>query len=175
MTDLARELEAIRDRYLWATPDKTDTSWAVLTRAIAALREPAGSAADARSARQAVVYSWCSAAFGQAHATSVAQRGLRLAEEAVEVAQAAGVDLEQLLNLVRFVYSRPVGELGQELGGVGVTVLALAAAADLDAETEEAREVARVLSKPLSHFHARNEAKNAAGFDANAYPVGEAS
>jgi NTP pyrophosphatase (non-canonical NTP hydrolase) len=134
-----------------------------------AATKPAGT--GLRSARQAQVFNWCVAAFGEAHALSLRQRGLRLAEEAIEAAQACEVDLEQLINLVRFVYTRPVGDLAQELGGIGVTVLALAAAANLDADGEEAREVTRVLAKDLAHFHARNAAKNAAGFDADAYPA----
>lgn len=124
-----------------------------------------------RGQRQATVGAWCVAAFGEAHATSKPQRGLRLAEEAIEAAQASGTHPDQLHKLIDFVYSRPVGTLGQELGGIGVTLLALAHAAGLSAEDEEAREVARVLAKSPSHFHKRNEAKNAAGFDASAYPV----
>ncbi len=56
------------------------------------------------------------------------------------------------------------GDLRQELGGVGVTTLALAAAAGVDADCCELSEVHRVLSKPLEHFTARNAAKNEAGF-----------
>ena len=67
-------------------------------------------------------------------------------------------------KLVTFVFARPAGTVGQELGGVAVTVLALAAAAGLSADEEEAREVHRVLSKPLREFSERNANKNAAGF-----------
>ena len=67
-------------------------------------------------------------------------------------------------RLVDYVFSRPVGVLHQELGGVGVCILALAAAAGLSADEEERREVERVLAKPLDHFRQRNAAKNAAGF-----------
>ena len=67
-------------------------------------------------------------------------------------------------KLVDFVFSRPKGEIAQELGGVGVTVLLLAEAAGCSAEMEEAREVLRVLAKPLAHFKARTQAKTEAGF-----------
>jgi hypothetical protein len=123
---------------------------------------------DARNDRQQVVAAWCRAAFGDAQMASVPQRGLRLAEEAIEAAQAAGCERALLHRLVDHVYDRPVGELPQELGGVGVTVLALAAAAGLSAEHCETAEIARVLAKPLAHFTARNAAKNAAGLDADA-------
>lgn len=120
-----------------------------------------------RSHRQSRVSEWCIKAFGHDQATSLPQRGIRLVEEALEAAQAAGSSAEMIHRLVDHVYSRPVGELGQELGGVGVTALALAAAAGLDADAAEATEVQRVLSKPLSHFRERNSLKNAAGFDAH--------
>jgi hypothetical protein len=117
-----------------------------------------------RDQRQVAVAQWCTQAFGPAQAGSVPQRGLRLAEEAIEAAQAAGCEREMLLRLVNHIYDRPVGELGQELGGVGVCALALAAAAGLSAETCEHAEVTRVFGKPLAHFAARNAAKNALGF-----------
>lgn len=117
-----------------------------------------------RKNRQQTVGQWCTDAFGAGQAASLPLRGLRLVEEAVEAAQAAGCDRDQLHRLVDYVYSRPVGEIGQELGGVGVTVLALANAAGLDADDCEREEVERVTSLPLDHFRRRNEAKNAAGF-----------
>jgi transcriptional regulator with XRE-family HTH domain/NTP pyrophosphatase (non-canonical NTP hydrolase) len=119
-----------------------------------------------RDDRQARVTKWCAEAFGADHASSIPQRGLRLLEEALEAAQAAGVPQSQAHHVVDYVYGRPVGELQQELGGVGVTLLALAAAAGLSAEETEEREVARVLSKPLEHFRKRNTEKNEAGLEA---------
>lgn len=118
-----------------------------------------------RDERQEMLASWCAAAFGTEHATNVQQRGIRMLEEAIELAQAAGVERAMALRLVDFIYDRPVGTIGQELGGVGLTVLALAAAAGISADMEEAREFQRVRSKPLQHFRDRNAAKNDAGFD----------
>lgn len=117
-----------------------------------------------RSLLQNVVHRWCVSAFGDDHARSVEQRGIRLAEEAIETAQASGCQAEMLHRLVDYVYSRPVGDLQQEIGGVGVTLLALGAAAAIDVDHAERKEITRVLSKPLKHFAARNAAKNAAGF-----------
>jgi hypothetical protein len=118
-----------------------------------------------RADRQSRVHDWCVAAFGDDHAWSVEQRGIRMIEEAIEAGQAAGCSAEMVHRLVDHVFSRPVGDLAQEIGGVGVTLLALSEAAQIDADCEERREFARVLSKPLSHFAARNAAKNAAGFN----------
>jgi hypothetical protein len=117
-----------------------------------------------RALLQSVVHRWCVNAFGDDHARSVEQRGIRLAEEAIETAQASGCQAEMLHRLVDYVYSRPVGDLQQEIGGVGVTLLALGAAAAIDVDHAERKEITRVLSKPLEHFAARNAAKNAAGF-----------
>lgn len=117
-----------------------------------------------RRHRQERVHAWCVEAFGAASAVSVPELGLRLAEEALEAAQAAGVDVAQMHRLVDYVYARPVGVLEQELGGVGLTALALASAAGLDADRAEQCELERVLSKPPGYCAARNRAKVAAGF-----------
>ena len=117
-----------------------------------------------RDQRQEMVASWAAQAFGHDQATSIPQRGLRLLEEAIETFQACGCDEAMAHKLVAFVFARPPGTVGQELGGVAVTTLALAAAAGLSADEEECREIHRVLSKPLREFTERNANKNAAGF-----------
>jgi hypothetical protein len=81
-----------------------------------------------RDQRQLELVAWAKAAFGVEQATSIPQRGLRFMEEAVELFQAVGGDLQKAHELVDFVFERPIGELGQEFGGVAVTVLLLAAA-----------------------------------------------
>lgn len=116
--------------------------------------------------RQISIGKWAVAAFGEAEATSLPQRGVRLLEEAAEAAQSTGVSLEQAKHLMEYVWGRPAGELYQELGGVGVTALALAHAAGLDAENCEVLEVNRVLLKPIEHFTKRNQEKNDAGLRA---------
>ena len=118
-----------------------------------------------RTERQKQVADWCGAAFGKAHASSLPQRGIRLLEEAIELAQSAGCDREMAHKLVDHIWAKPAGEINQEIGGVGTTLLALAQAAGLDADTEEAREVARILATPPGYFAARNKAKNDAGFN----------
>jgi hypothetical protein len=117
-----------------------------------------------RDDRQSAVFEWAKAAFSEEQASSPPQRGLRLLEEAVELFQACGGDRDSARRLVDFVFDRPPGEIGQEIGGVGVTTLALAAAVGLSADAEERREVDRVLSRPVEEFARRNRAKNDAGF-----------
>lgn len=113
--------------------------------------------------------SWARAAFGNEHVANIPQRALRLLEESIELAQAAGVDEQLARKLVEFVYARPAGDLFQEMGGVGVTMLVLAESAGICAETAIDKESSRVLSKPVEHFTKRNADKGAAGF--NIVPV----
>jgi NTP pyrophosphatase (non-canonical NTP hydrolase) len=117
-----------------------------------------------RDQRQTMIADWARLAFGHDEATSLPQRGIRLLEETIEAFQAVGGAEDKAIELVKYVFARPAGKIGQELGGVAVTTLALAAAAGLSADEEERREVQRVLNKPLGEFTARNAAKNAAGF-----------
>jgi NTP pyrophosphatase (non-canonical NTP hydrolase) len=117
-----------------------------------------------RDQRQAMLVSWAERAFGREETTSVPQRGLRLLEEAIEAFQACGGDEAIAHQLVTFVFARPQGTVAQELGGVAVTTLLLAAAVGVSAEEEECCEIHRVLSKPLREFTQRNADKNAAGF-----------
>lgn len=119
-----------------------------------------------RDQRQTTVADWCAAAFGTDQAASIKQRGIRLLEEAIEAYQATGADAAMAHKMVDYIFARPAGTIAQELGGVGVTTLALANAAGVSADECEAKEVARVLAKPLAHFTARNQAKNDAGFTA---------
>jgi hypothetical protein len=119
-----------------------------------------------RDWRQLLVGSWAARSFGIDEALSYPQRGIRLLEEAAEAAQVCGVTEEMAVNMMRYVWSRPSGNLEQELGGVGVTLLALAHASGRSADMCEQTEITRVLNKPTEHFVARNKAKNDAGFKA---------
>lgn len=121
--------------------------------------QPEASGSFERFTRQQIVAMWCMNAFGAEAATFLPQRGVRHLEESCETAQAAGVTRVMAHKLVDYVWSRPIGDLKQEIGGAGLTLLALAAAAGLSADE-------RVLSKPLEHFAKRNAEKNAAGINA---------
>lgn len=127
-------------------------------------KTPTPVAAGERCLRQKRVHEWCVAAFGQEHASSIPQRAIRLLEESIEAYQSVGADKEMAHKLIDYVFERNAGNLSQELGGIGITVLALAEAAGLSADDEEQRELERVLAKPLAHFAERNEYKNQAGF-----------
>jgi NTP pyrophosphatase (non-canonical NTP hydrolase) len=119
---------------------------------------------SSRNQRQSVIFEWGTKAFGADQMTSIPQRAARFLEEAIELAQACDLDKTMAHKLIDYIYDRPPGERRQELGGVGVTVMALAEALGESADECEAAEVERVLSKPTSHFTERNKAKNDAGF-----------
>lgn len=133
------------------------------------LSAPDPASCDVRNLRQDQTHAWCTAVFGESHATSLRQRGVRMMEEAIELAQTCHVPREMIHRLVDFVYEREVGEFRQEMGGLGVTLLCLAGAAGVSADECEDAEVQRILSKDPLHFRQRNEEKNAAGFDTEAY------
>jgi hypothetical protein len=122
-------------------------------------------AAKPRDERQEQVATWCAAAFGADHASSPEQRGVRALEEMIELYQSVDGKRDMAHRLVDYIVDRPAGTPFQELGGVGVTVLALASACGIAADEAEAAEVARVLAKPIEHFAARNQVKNDAGFN----------
>ena len=150
-----------------SSPQPTDATAKTAEENVSA-NEGALARQEGRDLRQVVVSSWCRAAFGDFHADSIEQRGLRLMEEAAEAAQASGVGVHLAHRVVDYVWNRPEGSLFQELGGVAVTLHALASAAGINSEDAEITEVVRVLSKPLSHFAQRNKQKNDDGLRAGA-------
>ena len=87
---------------------------------------------------------WMIATFGAAVAGDHVERGHRFVEEAIELAQANGVTKEDVLRLVDYVYSRPVGELRQEIGAVLITLAALCNAHGLFMEGPAGEEIERV-------------------------------
>lgn len=117
-----------------------------------------------RSRRQGRVQDWAFRCFGITAATDPRHRGLRMLEEAIELFQAVDGDAGQAHALVDHVFARPKGQPVQELGGLGVTLLALAAALGLDADVAEQDEVTRLLALDPAHFRDRDAAKAAAGF-----------
>lgn len=115
-----------------------------------------------RDERQRMTARWAAECFGESE-MNLKQRALRLLEEATEAYQAVGGSLEMANKLTSYVFGRPAGEIGQEVGGVGVTLLVLAEAAGLSADTAESEEVRRILAKPRAHFTKRNRCKNDLG------------
>lgn len=112
-----------------------------------------------RDRRQAVVVDWGARCFGPDHMADKIVRAARFFEEAAELVQAVGLSREHAMRAFDHVYGRDPGDLWQEAGGVGVTLMALCNAIGLSADGCEVREINRCLSKTPESFAARNRAK----------------
>lgn len=97
---------------------------------------------------QSEVADWMLECFGEEIAADRIERADRFLEEALELSQTIpGFTVDRARALVEYVFDRPVGERGQEVGGVGVTLAALCNTYDLNIEQEWRRELARVWTK----------------------------
>lgn len=92
------------------------------------------------------VKTWTVTAFGQQAATSRRERQHRLCEEVLELLQSAGYSQEDVQKMLQHVYSRPPGELRQELGGVCVTLAAFCTAYDVDQQVVAEAELSRTIA-----------------------------
>ena len=81
---------------------------------------------------QARVSDWLSACFPYSARTDRGERTHRFLEEALELAQASGCSRQDAEALVAYVFSRPVGQPEQEVGGVIVTLAGLCGATSID-------------------------------------------
>lgn len=75
---------------------------------------------------------WMQECFGADVASDVAERSHRFLEEALELVQSVGCTADEARQLVDYVFGRPAGEPRQEVGGVMVTLSALANAGCMD-------------------------------------------
>lgn len=90
------------------------------------------------------VAKWLYDTFGGNILFDVEERVLRLTEEVLELGQAEGMTEEQAYRLVKQVYSKPVGKVEQEQGGVMVCLAAYEAVKDADLHVAFEAEMARV-------------------------------
>ncbi|MGP0171241.1 hypothetical protein ACSVIJ_05085 [Pseudomonas sp. NCHU5208] len=93
---------------------------------------------------QSRVRTWMLECFGMHIAADRNERNHRFLEEALEYVQSCGCTESEALKLMRYVFGRPVGEQAQELGGVMVTLAALASAHDLNMHRAGEAELARI-------------------------------
>lgn len=117
-----------------------------------------------RNIRQHLVHQWCEETFGWSHAYNKRTRALRFLEEAIELYQAMDGDIPTAKNLLEYVFRNKPGDIRQEMGGVGITLLALGQMMGISADNAEADEFVRVQAKSKEHFQARNQVKVDAGF-----------
>lgn len=105
---------------------------------------PASPAHDTPQQFQSRVATWVQSCFGEAVTYDIQERGDRLLEEVLELLQSKGYDPARVAALTRYVFTRPVGQPNQELGGVMVTLAAYAHAAGLDMVEAGAEELKRI-------------------------------
>jgi hydroxypyruvate isomerase len=79
---------------------------------------------------QSRVQDWMVACFGTTIPRDKTERSHRFIEESIELAQALGCSKSHVIELVEYVYSRPIGAASQEIGGTLVTLAALCSAND---------------------------------------------
>jgi NTP pyrophosphatase (non-canonical NTP hydrolase) len=101
---------------------------------------------------------WVAACFGPEIADDREERNHRFLEEALELVQAAGCTASEAHQLVDYVYSRPTGELNQEIGGVMVTLAALCLAQGQDMHDAGETELKRIWTK-VEAIRAKQAAK----------------
>ena len=121
---------------------------------------------------QALILNWAHRTFGQV-ALSRLERAARLFEEAAEVAQAAGVSEEMCGRILKRTYSRPVGNVVQELGGCAVTLLAMCEVTGNSFEAVLKQEVDRCIERGPS-FAAKHAEKVRDG-TANVYSLAKST
>lgn len=103
-------------------------------------------------------FHWMQECFGFLDCTNVPMRRHRFLEEALELDQSAGGTKEEALQLVDYVYGRPVGESAQEIGGVMVTLAGVAEALHVDLDQAAEAELARVWQS-IEKIRAKHAAK----------------
>ena len=93
------------------------------------------------------VYPWMMECFGPAISGDSKERNHRFLEEALELVQACDCTTDEAHQLVDYVYSRPVGDQVQEVGGVMVTLAALCLAHGMDMHDAGEKELSRIWTK----------------------------
>lgn len=83
---------------------------------------------------QSTVRDWVIRTFGFAVYADKQERAERVAEEAVEVVQAAGLSRERMHQIVDWIYSKEPGDLKREIGGLLIPLSALASVHKIELE-----------------------------------------
>jgi len=104
------------------------------------------------------VHPWMKECFGDVISEDTIERNHRFLEEALELVQACECTADEAHQLVDYVYGRDVGEKGQEVGGVMVTLAALCLAQKIDMHEEAETELRRIWGK-IEQIRAKQASK----------------
>jgi hypothetical protein len=132
-----------------------------IPQAFAAINDISGIRVNTRTQREAA--QWVESTYGTEYLFDVKERFRRFSEEHFELGQAMGFTKEDFIRSMEWVFSRPVGEVHQEIAGCGSTLMTLAEAHSLNLDTVVFDEVQRVKALPVEHFRKKHAAKVAAG------------
>ena len=88
---------------------------------------------------------------------------MRVVEEAMELAQSVGCSMLDVDVISEHVFSRPVGNVGQEHAGVMVSLLASATANGFLLEDVTRTEIERIWEIPVEKLLEKQAFKNRAG------------
>ena len=108
---------------------------------------------------QRSVLAWAKAAFPGSEEVTSGVRALRFFEEACELMQVEGMKPSLLKAQIDEVYSRPVGTLHQEIGGVMITLMSYAEVKNEGVLDALDVEIHRINLKPVEHFQQRQREK----------------
>lgn len=107
---------------------------------------------------QNLTAAWMKACFKKEISMSKNERGLRVLEEACELAQCLGVNALDARSVVRYVFSRPPGSVSQEIGGVAITLSCAAEVSGFYVAEEWERELCRIIGK-IEEIREKQEVK----------------
>lgn len=117
---------------------------------------------------QSMCVEWGRQTFDTSITTDPLERSLRFGEEALELLQSCDLTKQDVLKLVDYVFDRPKGEVGQEVGGTIVCLAMLCEAKKIDLYLEAAMEFARVDGVEMREkIKTKHAAKRAAGMTSN--------
>ncbi len=91
------------------------------------------------------------------------ERAMRFLEEALELAQAEGLEVRDVDRLMWRVFERPPGETEQEIAGVHITLASLSERAGIQISEAVEAEWRRIESKPPEYFQHKHADKVAEG------------
>lgn len=112
----------------------------------------------ARASFQDRVAEWVLRCVGSKLACDELERQDRFLEEVLEALQARGYDLGRVSKIARYVYSRPVGEIRQEIGGIMTTLAAWCKVLGFDMVEAAEAELSRAEGK-VEEIRAKSESK----------------
>ena len=112
--------------------------------------------------RQKRIFDWSVETYGPSAAT-FDERALRFLEEALELAQACGIEEDMVGRLAARVYEQEPGPVFKELGQTALMLEALSECRNTDLDEAANAEFERIEGLPKSHFEARHAAKVARG------------